>query len=71
LTINSISDIKPIDDYFPGQSSLFIASISWSANIKNFLTSGLLPAHLDTQDKRKFLKDVHLLGWPLLTQILS
>jgi hypothetical protein len=28
LTINSISDIKPIDDYFPGQSSLFIASIS-------------------------------------------
>jgi len=58
LTIDSTSDITPIDDYFLGQSSLSIASIPWSANIDNFLASGFLPAHLDTQDKRKFLSDV-------------
>jgi hypothetical protein len=58
LTIDSTSDITPIDDYFLGQSSLSIASIPWSANIDNFLASGFLPAHLDTQNKRKFLSDV-------------
>ncbi|KAL9390395.1 hypothetical protein Peur_019000 [Populus x canadensis] len=63
LTIDSTSDITPIDDYFPGQSSLSIASIPWSANIDNFLASGFLPAHLDTQDKRKFLSDVKNFYW--------
>jgi len=58
LTIDSTSDITPIDDYFPDESSFSIASIPWSANIDNFLASGFLPAHLDTQDKRKFLSDV-------------
>jgi hypothetical protein len=63
LTIDSTSDITPIDDYFPGQSSLSIASIPWSANIDNFLASGFLPTHLDTQDKRKFLSDVQNFYW--------
>jgi len=58
LTIDSTSDITPIDDYFPDESSFSIASIPWSANIDNFLALGFLPAHLDTQDKRKFLSDV-------------
>jgi hypothetical protein len=45
LTIDSTSDITPIDDYFPDESSLSVASIPWSANIDNFLASGFLPAH--------------------------
>jgi hypothetical protein len=39
LTIDSIFNITPIDDYFPHESSLSIASIPWSANIDNFLAS--------------------------------
>jgi hypothetical protein len=39
LTIYSTSEITPIDDYFPNESSLSFASIPWSANIDNFLTS--------------------------------
>jgi hypothetical protein len=54
LTIDSTSDITPIDDYFPDESLFSLSSILWSTNIDNFLTSGFLPAHLDTQDKRKF-----------------
>jgi len=63
LTIDSTSDITSIDDYFPDESLLSIASIPWPANIDNFLASGFLPAHLDTQDKRKFLSDVQNFYW--------
>jgi hypothetical protein len=63
LTIDSTSDITPIDDYFLDESPLFIASIPWFANIDNFLASRFLTAHLDTQDKRKFLSDVHNFYW--------
>jgi hypothetical protein len=63
LTIDSTSNITPIDDYFPDESSLSIASIPWSINIDNFLDLGFLPAHLDTQDKRKFLSDVQNFYW--------
>jgi hypothetical protein len=54
LTIDLTSDITLIDDYFPDESSL---------SIDNFLASGFLPAHLDTQDKRKFLSDVQNFYW--------
>jgi len=63
LTIDSTSDITPIDDYFPDKSLLSLSSIPWSANIDNFLASGFLPAHLDTQDERKFLSDVQNFYW--------
>ena len=39
LIIDSTFDITPIDDYFPDESSLSVASIPWSANIDNFLAS--------------------------------
>jgi len=55
LTIDSIFNITPIDDYFPHESSLSIASIPWSANIDNFLALSFFPAHWNTQDKRNFL----------------
>jgi hypothetical protein len=63
LTIDSTSDITSIDDYFPEESPLSIASIPWFANIDNFLSSEFLTAHLDTQDKRKFLSDVQNFYW--------
>jgi hypothetical protein len=63
LMIDSTSDITSSDDYFPDEYSLSIASIPWSANIDNFLALGFLPAHLDTQNKRKFLSDVQNFYW--------
>jgi len=63
LTIDSTSNITPIDDYFPDESSPFVASIPWSANIDNFLTSGFLLAHWNTQDKRNFLSEVKSFYW--------
>jgi hypothetical protein len=50
LTTNSISDSKLIDDYFPNESLLSISTMSWFANIDNFLVLGYLPTHWNTQD---------------------
>ena len=63
LKIDLTCNITPIDDYFLDESSLSIASIPWSANIDNFLASGFLQTHLDTQDKRMFLSDVQNFYW--------
>ena len=63
LTIDSTSDITPINDYFPDESLLSLNSMPWFAKNNNFLASGFLPAHLDNQDKRKFLSDVQNLYW--------
>jgi hypothetical protein len=46
LTIESTSDITSINDYFPNESLLFIVTMSWFANIINFLSIGYLPAHI-------------------------
>ena len=45
LTIDSTSDITPIDDYFPEKSLLSHSSMPWFAKNINFLASGDLPAH--------------------------
>jgi hypothetical protein len=63
LTIDLTFDITPIDNCFPDESSLSIVLIPWFANIDNFLALGFLPAHLNTQDKRKFLSDVKNFYW--------
>jgi len=63
LTIDSTSDITPIDKYVSDQSSFSIASIPWSANLDNFLASGFSPAHWNTQDKRIFLSEVKKFYW--------
>jgi hypothetical protein len=52
LTTNSISDSKLIDDYFPNESLLSISTMSWFANIDNFLVLGYLPTHWNTQDRK-------------------
>ncbi|KAL3583078.1 hypothetical protein D5086_017410 [Populus alba] len=63
LTIDSRSDITPINDYFPDESLLSVSTMPWFANIVNFLVSGHLPAHWSTQDKRKFLNEVKNFYW--------
>jgi len=37
VTIDSTSDITPIDDYFPDESLLSLKSMPWFANCVNFL----------------------------------
>jgi hypothetical protein len=63
LTIDSKSDITPIDDNFPDESLLYVSTMPWFVNIINFLVSGQLPAHWSTQDKRKFLNEVKKFYW--------
>ena len=58
LIIDSTSHITQINDYFPDEYLLFVATVPWFANIVNFLDSGHLPAHWSTLDKRKFLNEV-------------
>ena len=45
LTIDSISDITQINDYFLDESLLSVSTMPWFANIVNFLISGHLPTH--------------------------
>jgi len=63
LTIDSISDIILIDYYFLDESLISLSSMPWFAKNINFLASGFLPAHLDNQDKRKFLSNVQNFYW--------
>jgi hypothetical protein len=48
LTIDSKSDITPIDDYFPNESLLSLSSMPWFCDIINFLASRYLPAQCNT-----------------------
>jgi hypothetical protein len=63
LTIDSTSNITPIDDYFPDESLLSLSSMPWFAKNINFLTIGDLPTHWSTQDKSKFLNEVKKFYW--------
>jgi hypothetical protein len=45
LTIDSTSDITPIDDYFPNESLLSLSSMPWFAKNINFLATGDLSSH--------------------------
>jgi len=60
LTIDSTSDITPIDDYFPDEALLSFSLVPW---FDNFLATWDLPAHWSTQDKRKFLSEVKNFYW--------
>jgi len=61
VTIDLRSDITPINDYFLDESLLSLRSMPWFANFVNFLSSGDLPAHWSTEDKRKFFSNVQKL----------
>ena len=63
LIIDSKTDIPPIDDYFPDESLLSLSPMPWFAKNINFLSSRDLPAHWNTQDKRKFLNKIKDFYW--------
>jgi hypothetical protein len=63
VTTDSISDITPIDDYFPDESLLSLSSMPWFAKNINFLTTGDLSTHWSTEDKGKFLNEVKKFYW--------
>jgi len=63
LTIDSTSDIPPINDYIPDESLLSLSPMPWFANFVNFLALGYLLAYWSTQDKRKFLNEVKNFYW--------
>jgi hypothetical protein len=44
LTIDSTSDITPINNYFPNESLLSLSPMLWFANFVNFLAFRYLPA---------------------------
>ena len=58
LTTDLTFDITPIDDYIPDESLLSLSLMPWFAKNINFLASGDLPAHWNTEDKEKFLNEV-------------
>jgi len=58
LTTDLTFDITPIDDYIPDESLLSLSLMPWFAKNINFLASGDLPAHWNTEDKGKFLNEV-------------
>jgi len=63
LTIDSTSDITPIDNYFPDESLLSLSSMPWFAKNINFLAIGDLPTYWSTQDKSKFLNEMKKFYW--------
>jgi len=63
LIIDCTSDTIPIDDYFPDESLLSISATPWFANIVNFLATRDLPAHWNSQEKKKFLNEVKNFYW--------
>jgi len=63
LTVDSTSNTTQINDYFPDESLLSISTILWFANTVNFLATRDLPAHWNTQDKKKFLNEVKNFYW--------
>jgi hypothetical protein len=63
LTIDSTSDIPPIDDYFLDESLLSLSPMPWFANFINFLALRDLSAHWSIQEKKKFLNEVKNVYW--------
>jgi hypothetical protein len=63
LTIDSTSDITPIDDYFPGKSLLSLSSMPWFVNHINFVSSRECQLIGVSKDKRKFLNEVKNFYW--------
>ena len=73
LTTESLIETTPINDYFPNESLFSVTSMPWFANIVNFLATGRMPSQWNTQDRKKFLKEVKNFYWDdpyLLTTIL-
>ena len=53
----------PINDTFPDEQLFNISKSLWFADIANFLVTGQIPKHWNSQDKRKFLTEVKNFYW--------
>ena len=53
----------PINDTFPDEQLFNISKSPWFADIANFLVTGQIPKHWNSQDKRKFLTEVKNFYW--------
>ncbi|KAL4272410.1 hypothetical protein GQ457_13G015520 [Hibiscus cannabinus] len=59
---NQDKDTK-IWDSFPDEKILFATTISWFADIVNFLVSGIVPPDLSSQGRKKFRDDAKFFYW--------
>ncbi|KAI3465788.1 hypothetical protein Pfo_022451 [Paulownia fortunei] len=48
----------PINDTFPDEQLFNVSILPWFADIVNFLVTGKMPSHWNSQDKKKFLTEV-------------
>ncbi|KAI3470782.1 hypothetical protein Pfo_027445 [Paulownia fortunei] len=53
----------PINDTFPDEQLFNVSILPWFADIVNFLVTGKMPSHWNSQDKKKFLTEVKIFYW--------
>ena len=58
LTFELCTNITHINDLFPDEFLLSVTSISWYANIVNFLITGKMSLQWNAQEKKKFFVEV-------------
>ena len=55
--MNTFGENVPIIDYFPDENIFYISIQSpWFADIANYLSSGKLPPHFSSREKRQVIK---------------
>ncbi|KAI3445221.1 hypothetical protein Pfo_001886 [Paulownia fortunei] len=57
----------PINDTFPDEQLFNVSILPWFADIVNFLVTGKMPSHWNSQDKKKFLTEVKKFYWMIHT----
>ena len=63
LVFDESSETTPINDMFPDEQLFSVSNLPWFADIANFLVTGQIPSHWNSQDKKKFLSQVHNFFW--------
>ncbi|KAJ4717036.1 DNA-directed DNA polymerase [Melia azedarach] len=63
LVFDESSETTPINDMFPDEQLFSVSNLPWFADIANFLVTGQTPSHWNSQDKKKFLSQVHNFFW--------
>lgn len=63
LVLDESSETTPINDMFLDEQLFSVSNLPWFADIANFLVIGQIPSHWNSQDKKKFLSQVHNFFW--------
>ncbi|KAJ4717165.1 Retrovirus-related Pol polyprotein [Melia azedarach] len=58
LVFDESSETTPINDMFPDEQLFSVSNLPWFADIANFLVTGQIPSHWNSQDKKKFLSQI-------------